>query len=88
MVSCIRELALEGKPVKLDNLAIIKCQVETTGANSYADFNLQKNVRNIKLSAVSTGEFTRKELNKSGRLEYTSMANYLRNPEDDGNGGN
>ena len=78
MVKCIRELALEGKPVKLDNLAIIKCQVESTGAGSYRDYDLGKNVRNIRLSAVSTGDFSRAELNKAGNLAYTSLAEKLR----------
>ncbi|MBQ8486368.1 MAG: DNA-binding protein [Prevotella sp.] len=92
MVKCIRELALEGKPVKLDNLAIIKCQVETKGAASYLDFDLSKNVKNIRLSAVSTGNFTRAELNKAGKLGYTSLAESMRNaerptPEPDGGSG-
>ena len=81
MVKCIRELALEGKPVKLDNLAIIKCQVETIGAPSYLDFDLTANVKNIRLSAVSTGSFTRAELNKAGTLDYTSLAKSLRDAE-------
>ncbi|MBR1395460.1 MAG: hypothetical protein IJ559_07365, partial [Prevotella sp.] len=81
MVKCIRELALEGKPVKLDNLAIIKCQVESKGANSYLAYDLGKHVKNIRLSVVGTGDFTRAELNKAGELAYTSLAESLRNAE-------
>jgi hypothetical protein len=95
MVKCIRELALEGKPVKLDNLAIIKCQVETTGATSYLAFDISKNVKNIRLSAISTGSFTRSELNKAGKVDYTSLAQSLRDaerptpePDDDGDDNN
>lgn len=80
MVKCIRELTLEGKPVKLDDLAIIKCQVESKGAESYKDFDLGKHVQNIRLSAVATGEFSRAELNKAGELAYTSLAEKLREP--------
>ena len=86
MVKCIRELALEGKPVKLDDLAIIKCQVQSTGAGSYQDFDLSKHVKNIRLSAIATGEFSRTELNKAGELAYTSLAESLRK-EDGKDGG-
>ena len=81
MVKCIRELALEGKPVKLDNLAIIKCQVESKGANSYLAYDLGKHVKNIRLSVTATGDFTRAELNKAGELAYTSLAESLRDAE-------
>lgn len=84
MVGCIRHLCLDGLPVKLDNLAIIKCQVQSAPADTYKDFNLQKNIKNIRLSAISTGEFTRAELTKIGKLEYTSLAESLRQSEDDG----
>lgn len=86
MVICIRHLCLDGHPVKLDNLAIIKCQVESTGADSYKDFNLQKHIKAIRLSAISTGEFTRAELSKAGKLEYTTLAAKLRDPEDEDGG--
>ena len=92
MVKCIRELALDGKPVKLDNLAIIKCQVETKGAESYLDFDLSRNVKGIRLSAVSTGDFRRDELKKACKLGYTSLAESLRDgerdPDDGGDGDN
>ena len=81
MVKCIRELALEGKPVKLDNLAIIKCQVESKGAESYLAYDLGKHVKNIRLSTMATGDFSRAELNKAGALAYTSLAESLRNAE-------
>lgn len=81
MVKCIRELALEGKPVKLDNLAIIKCQVKSKGADSYKDYDLGTHVQTIRLAAIATGDFSRTELNKQGRLAYTSLAERLREDE-------
>ena len=94
MVKCIRELALEGKPVKLDNLAIIKCQVESKGANSYLAYDISKHVKDVHLNAYSTGEFRRAELIKDGVIGYTSLAQSLRDAErpqptpdpDDGDG--
>ena len=81
MVKCIRELTLNGNCVKIENLAIIKCQVESKGANSYLAYDLGKHVKNIRLSVTATGDFTRAELNKAGELAYTSLAESLRNAE-------
>ena len=66
---------------KIDDLAIFSCQVETTGANSYLSFEVSKNVKNIRLGARATGEFTRAELNKAGKVGYTSLAESLRDAE-------
>ena len=74
MVHCIRELALQGHPVKLDDLAIIKCAVQSKGVVSPKDASLATMVKTIKLTAVATGEFSRAELNKDGKLSWTSLA--------------
>ena len=81
MVGCIRELTLEGKPVKIDDLAIFSCQVETTGAPSFLAFEISTNVKAIRMGARATGEFTRAELNKAGKVGYTSLAESLRDAE-------
>lgn len=84
MVSCIRELALEGRPVKLDNLAIIKCSVTSKGVAQPKDFDLNRDIKAVKLTAVAVGEFSRKELGDESELEYTSLAKKMRAPVDDG----
>ena len=81
MVGCIREIALDGNTVKIDNLAIFKCSVEGRGKRNLTDMSLQEggSVKNVKLLAISTGNFTRAELNKSATLGWTKQAQRLIN---------
>ena len=68
MVDCIRELMLEGRAVKLPNLAIFSAGVKTVGANSSAEFTTQKNIKSVYMRARPTGNFTRDELTKAGNV--------------------
>jgi len=68
MVNCIRELVLEGKAVKLPNLAIFSAGIQCKGAISSEDFSAAKNVKSVYLKARATGEFTRTELTKAGNV--------------------
>ena len=45
MVNCIRELALDGKAVKIPDLAIFSLGIKTKPADSPENFTPQKNVR-------------------------------------------
>ena len=67
MVDCIRELVLEGKAVKLPNLAIFSAGIETTkgGAAKSEEFSTSKHIDSVYLRARATGEFTRTELTKA-----------------------
>ena len=70
MVECIRELVLEGKAVKLPNLAIFSAGIETAkgGALKSEDFSTTKHIDSVYLRARATGEFTRQELTKAGNV--------------------
>ena len=70
MVECIRELVLEGKAVKLPNLAIFSAGIETTkgGAAKSEEFSTSKHIDSVYLRARATGEFTRAELTKAGNV--------------------
>lgn len=70
MVECIRELVLEGKAVKLPNLAIFSAGIETAkgGALKSEDFSTTKHISSVYLRARATGEFTRQELTKAGNV--------------------
>ena len=70
MVSCIRELMLEGKAVKLDNLAIFSAGIRTKklGAPTSAEFSTTKHIDSVYMRARATGEFTRSELTKAGNV--------------------
>ena len=62
MVSCIRELALNGIAVKLDDLAIFSVGIKTTPANSAAEFSATSNLNGYRLRARATGQFSPAEL--------------------------
>ena len=67
MVSCTKELILDGKNVKLDDLAIFSVGiVSKKGAQSAADFSLANNVKGLKLRARATGELSNAQINLDG----------------------
>lgn len=75
MVSCIRELNLQGIPVKLDNLAIFSAHIENKGGwQKLEDVSMSvggttDQIQAIRLCARATGDFTKKELSKYGTVE-------------------
>lgn len=54
MVACIRELVMDGKAVKLPDLAIFSAGISTNGAETAKEFTAA-NVRRIYLRARATG---------------------------------
>ena len=74
MVNIIRGQLLMGQPVKLDNLAIFKASVENKGGwADLKDVSLRiggekDNIQAIRLVAQATGDFTKAELSKDGKL--------------------
>lgn len=74
MISCIKELILDGKNVKLDDLAIFSVGiVSKKGAQSAADFSLSNNVKGLKLRARATGELSNSQINLEGQLKESSV---------------
>jgi len=92
-VGCIRELCLAGNTVKIDNLAIFMCSVESNPMSRYAvarasigpkttrvgntTVETGNAVKAVKLLAKSTGDFTRDELKKDVKLGWTKKAQEL-----------
>jgi predicted histone-like DNA-binding protein len=74
MVSCIKELLLEGKNVKIADLAIFSLGIKNAkgGAASDEDFNVSKNIKGVKLRARATGELITKSLNLDASLKKAS----------------
>lgn len=74
MVKCIRELNLNGQPVKIDGLAIFSTHIENKGGwPTLADVNLSMggegdNIQALRLCAQASGEFTKAELTKYGTV--------------------
>ena len=92
-IKCIRHLCLEGKTVKIEDLAIFKASVEANACSRYgimkasigaktARVNNQtvetgNAVKSMKLLAVATGEYSKTELNKDVTLGWTKKAQEL-----------
>ena len=76
MIACTKELILDGKNVKLDDLAIFSVGiVSKKGAASAAEFSLADNVKGLKLRARATGELSNAQINLEGQLKETSQYN-------------
>ena len=71
MVQCIHELLLEGKNVKLTNLAIFSIGIKNAkgGAEDEEDFSVQKNIQGVKLRARATGIMIAKGLKLNATLK-------------------
>ena len=71
MISCIKELLLDGKNVKIDDLAIFSLGIKNKkgGATSEDEFNVSKNVNGVKLRARATGILLAKALNLDATLK-------------------
>ena len=83
MVSCIKELLLEGKNVKIADLAIFSLGIKNNGgAVSEEVFTVSKHIKGVKLRARATGELIAKSLNLEATLKKASATS-----KTSGNGG-
>ena len=70
MVACIKELILDGKNVKLDDLAIFSVGIVSDhGAESAEAFKVSEHVKGLKLRARATGELSNEQINLEGQLK-------------------
>ncbi len=70
MVSCIKELTLQGFAVKIDDLAIFSIGIRNKeGAKSEKEFTIAKNIEGFRLRARGTGEFSAKTINLDATLK-------------------
>ena len=66
MVSCVKELVLQNKAVKIDNLAIFSIGIiNKMGAASIKEWNLAKFVEGYRLRARATGKLSNTQLSLS-----------------------
>ena len=73
MVGCIRELLLDSKKVKLDNLAIFSVGIRNKeGAKTEAEFTAANNIAGVKLRARATGTLSNANLNTSASVRRAS----------------
>ena len=71
MINCIKELLLEGKNVKIDDLAIFSLGIKNRkgGAESEDVFTVTQNIEGVKFRARATGELTTSSLNLEAALK-------------------
>jgi predicted histone-like DNA-binding protein len=71
MVGCIKELLLEGKNVKIADLAIFSIGIKNKkgGAESQEVFMVTKHIQSVKLRARATGDLIAKSLNLEASLK-------------------
>ena len=68
MVSCIRELVLDGKSVKITDLGIFYPSLRTKPADTVAAFNVKENIASVRVGCRSTGAM------RSSRLKDVHIA--------------
>lgn len=70
MVACIKEMILDGKNVKIDDLAIFSCGIRNTGgAQTEEEFNVTEHIKTVKFRARATGELSSKQLDLAATLK-------------------
>ncbi len=71
-VACVKELVLDGKNVKFDDLAIFSCGITTKPAASAAAFTPSENITEVRLRARATGTLRSAILTSEARIKQLS----------------
>ncbi len=88
MIQCIKELLLEGKNVKIDDLAIFSLGIKNKlMADKEEDFTVAKNIEGVKLKARATGNLMSKSLNLEATLKKATFINGKLTTDDDSTSG-
>lgn len=70
MVACIKEMILDGKNVKIDDLAIFSCGIRNTGgAQTEEEFSVTEHIKTVKFRARATGLLSNKQLDLDATLK-------------------
>ena len=90
MVNCIKELLLEGKNVKIDDLAIFSIGIKNQkgGADTEEDFSVSKNIQSVKLRSRATGILVPKALNLVATLRRATALTGTQSTDDGTSGDN
>ena len=90
IAGCIRELVLDGNPVKIADLCIFTPAVTTCPANDAEHFTLTRatragdgtdsggNIVTVRTMCRTTGEATREHMTQDAELGYTSLAEKIK----------
>ena len=83
MLSCLQELVLDGKSVRLGELGLISLGMSTMPANTAAEFTAA-NIKGVHLNVRNTKTWSNQELRKRCRL--TELTAYAGTPQEGGGG--
>ncbi|MGN1376464.1 MAG: DNA-binding protein [Prevotella sp.] len=72
MVACIKELMLDSKKVKLDDLAIFSLGLSSKPADSEDDFDASK-ITKARIRALGTGEVSKRQLDMDVSFQRASV---------------
>ena len=78
MVDCVKELVLDGKNVKIDDLAIFSVGINTTGAATAEEFTPAANIKKCTLRCRATGELRPSVM--SDKIQYREFSEYSTAP--------
>ena len=68
-VACIRELILEGKKVKIEDLGLFYPTISCVGADTPEKFSVQKNIKGIRMRVRGSGSFSSATLKSKARYQ-------------------
>jgi len=85
MVACVRELLLDSKKVKLDDLAIFSLGLTSRPADSPEEFTPTANIVKAYINAIGTGEISKRQLDITAR--FKEVVEYNRGDGDTTGGG-
>lgn len=88
MVECIKELLLDGKSAKIDDLAIFGVGIRSKAADTLAEFSLEKNITGMRLKSRATGNLSTTKLKLDSQLKQHAEYQKPTDEENGGNGGN
>ena len=78
---CIKELCLDGQPVKLDDLAIFRAAVTSKPADDIDEYTIQKNIKAVRIKVTGTGETSNKNMIRKASLGWTSLSQRIQRKE-------
>jgi hypothetical protein len=74
MVTCIKELIMNGNTVRIDNLAIFSVGISSKkGCEKKSDFRVSEYVEGVHLNARATGELSYNKINLDATLKRSPL---------------
>lgn len=73
IVKCMRELLIDSKKVRLDNLGIFHVSIRSKGAKTIEDFTAAENILGLHFRCLGVGESSRDNFERQARVREASQ---------------